>query len=56
MTYGFGDQANDISMLLATGTSIAMCNGPDSVKEKANIISDYDNNHDGVADILSKLI
>lgn len=56
MTYSFGDQENDITMLLETGTSIAMSNAPSSVKSRASMISHFDNNHDGVAEMLSKFI
>jgi len=48
-----GDQENDLSMLEAAGLSIAMTNGVDSLKAIADIITDYDNNHDGLARTLT---
>jgi hypothetical protein len=47
-----GDEANDISMLEAAGTGIAMANARDAVKEIADIITPADNNHDGLVPLL----
>lgn len=47
-----GDEANDISMIEAAGIGIAMQNGRDEVKKAAGIITENDNDHDGLADIL----
>ncbi|WP_099469841.1 Cof-type HAD-IIB family hydrolase [Konateibacter massiliensis] len=43
----FGDNFNDIDMLLATGTSFAMGNAPEEVKRHARRIT-LDNDHEGV--------
>lgn len=43
----FGDGFNDIDMLLATGTSFAMGNAPEEVKQKARFVT-LDNDHEGV--------
>ncbi|MCR5213392.1 MAG: Cof-type HAD-IIB family hydrolase [Eubacterium sp.] len=48
-----GDGDNDISMLEAAGLGIAMINAPDSVKCRADVVTDKDNNHDGLAPFLS---
>lgn len=53
--YAAGDANNDFSMLAAVGNSIAMVNGSDEVKAIASIITEKDNNHDGLADILFSL-
>lgn len=53
--YAAGDANNDFSMLTAVGGSIAMINGSDEVKAIASIITEKDNNHDGLADILFSL-
>ena len=45
--YGFGDSANDIPMLQACGTGIAMGNGTQSVKEAADYIT-TDIDEDGI--------
>lgn len=49
-----GDEMNDLSMLQAAGISIAMCNGREYIKEIATIITDTDNNNDGLVPILHK--
>ncbi len=53
--YAAGDANNDFSMLSAAGNSIAMINGSDEVKAIASILTEKDNNHDGLADILFRL-
>lgn len=51
-TFAAGDAENDISMLEAAGTAIAMNNASDAVKAKADIITLNDNNHDGLLEVL----
>jgi Cof subfamily protein (haloacid dehalogenase superfamily) len=51
-----GDEENDLSMLEAAGTAIAMCSGADVVKNVADIITDHDNNHDGLARVLAGML
>lgn len=53
--YAAGDAANDISMLEAAGHSIAMCNGTEEVKAVASMVTELDNDHDGLVAILTKL-
>lgn len=53
-TLSAGDAENDISMIQAAGTGVAMLNAAPFVKGKADIITEEDNNHDGLADILMK--
>lgn len=48
-----GDGDNDISMIEAAGVGVAMINAPDSVKASADIITKLDNDHDGLAAIIS---
>lgn len=55
-TYAAGDAENDISMLDAAGCGIAMKNATDTVKAHADIVTDLDNDRDGLADILKKLV
>ncbi len=43
-----GDQENDISMIEAAGIGIAMKNARESVRHIADIITENDNNHDGL--------
>lgn len=50
-----GDGENDLSMLKITGTSVAMGNAPEYVKEAATFITDS-NNNSGVAKAIYKYI
>lgn len=50
----FGDNFNDVDMLLATGASFAMGNAPEGVKQKAGNVT-LDNNHEGVLTGLKQL-
>ena len=43
-------------MIEAAGTGIAMINAKDSVKARADLITEYDNDHDGLAKALIKLM
>ncbi|MBQ8597880.1 MAG: HAD hydrolase family protein, partial [Lachnospiraceae bacterium] len=51
-----GDAQNDLSMIEAAGMGIAMKNGSEDVKMAATMITDYDNNEDGLAKALVDLI
>ena len=51
-TYAAGDEQNDISMIQAAGTGIAMINGTDLVKESADLVTRLDNNNDGLAEFI----
>lgn len=46
-TVSFGDNFNDVDMLLATGTSFAMGNAPAEVKSQVQNVT-LDNDHEGV--------
>lgn len=54
--YAAGDAQNDISMLQAAGTGIAMCNAAGQVKEAADIVTDWDNDQDGLVKLMQKLL
>lgn len=54
--YAAGDADNDISMIEAAGTGIAMANASDNVKQYADVVTDLDNDHDGLADMMQKLL
>ncbi|MBP7347527.1 MAG: HAD family phosphatase [Butyrivibrio sp.] len=47
-----GDGQNDISMIQAAGTGIAMLNAAEDVKASADRITDADNDHDGLVPFL----
>lgn len=55
-TYAAGDADNDISMLEAAGCGIAMKNATDNVKAHADIVTDFDNDQNGLADMMRKLL
>ncbi len=48
-TMVFGDAENDVSMIEASGLGVCMSNGQEYVKERADVITQLDNNHAGVA-------
>lgn len=47
-----GDAANDIPMIEAAGVGVAMCNGTAEAKAAADVVTQRDNNHDGVAEVI----
>lgn len=49
-----GDAANDLSMIQMAGIGVAMANGTDEVKAVAQYITERDNNHDGIAEVVEK--
>ena len=53
--YACGDAENDISMLEAAGIGVAMQNADETVKQIADIITEKDNNHDGLVPLFNSL-
>lgn len=49
-----GDSFNDISMVQFAGLGVAMANGQDKLKYVANYITEHDNDHDGIAEVIEK--
>ncbi len=49
-----GDAANDLSMIARAGIGVAMANGTDEVKAIAGYITQRDNNHDGIAEVVER--
>lgn len=49
-----GDAANDLSMIEMAGIGVAMANGTDEVKAAADYITQRDNNHDGIAEVVER--
>ena len=47
--WAFGDNINDIPMLQAAGHGTAMINAEPEDRKAAGAITEYDNDHDGVA-------
>ena len=55
-TLAMGDSGNDIAMLQAAGISIAMLNSPAFLKDMTDMVSDEDNDHDGAAKMIEKIV
>ena len=51
-----GDAQNDIEMLKAAHIGAVMCNAYPGIEEYGNYVTEHDNNHDGVAEIIRKFI
>lgn len=51
-----GDERNDISMIEAAGLGVCMCNGHEEVKAHADYITNNDNNHDGMKEVIDRFI
>ena len=49
-----GDAANDLSMIEAAGIGVAMANATEEVKAIADYITQNDNNHDGIAEVVER--
>ena len=52
----FGDSDSDVEMLMQAGRGYALLNGCDSVKKKAEFITEYDNDHCGVTRTIEKYL
>lgn len=51
-----GDADNDLSMIQAAGLGVCMRNGTPAMKAAADYITENDNNHDGVAEVVEKFM
>lgn len=51
-----GDEENDITMIDAAGIGVVMQNGTASTKQHADYITERDNDHDGIAEIVEKFV
>lgn len=51
-----GDAQNDVEMLKAAHVGAVMCNAYPGIAEYGDYITEHDNNHDGVAEIIRKFI
>ena len=50
----FGDNNNDIEMIEESKVGVAMSNATNELKQKADFITDYDNDHDGIMKFLKQ--
>lgn len=55
-TIAVGDERNDIPMLEAAQFGIAVKNAKEEVKRAAELVTENDNNHDAIAEIIEKYI
>lgn len=55
-TVAVGDEANDVSMIRAAGVGVAMQNAVAEAKAAADYVTERDNNHDGVAEVVEKFL
>lgn len=55
-TIAVGDTANDYTMIQTAGVGVAMQNGTDEVKAVADYITERDNNHSGVAEVIQRFM
>ena len=54
-TLAVGDSENDRAMLEKAGIAAVMANGMEHIRKLADIVSENDNDHDGVAEIFARL-
>lgn len=52
----FGDEANDLEMLMVAGMGVSMKNGSKEVKETANYVSTYTNDENAIAHFIEDYI
>lgn len=55
-TIAVGDAQNDIPMIEAAHVGVCMCNGNEEVKGAAGYITENDNNHDGIKEVIEKFV
>lgn len=55
-TIAVGDAENDLSMIQSAHLGCAMKNAVSEVKDAADYITENDNNHDGVAEVIEKFV
>ena len=51
-----GDEENDLTMLEMAGLGVAMQNATDTVKAASGYITENDNDHDGISEVIGKFI
>lgn len=55
-TIAVGDEENDISMIEKAHIGVAMKNGIPEIKRAADYVTENDNNHDAIAEVIEKFI
>ena len=55
-TVAVGDEENDCPMIEAAGVGVAMANASEAAKAVANYVTERDNNHSGITEVIEKFI
>lgn len=55
-TIAIGDEQNDIPMIREAHVGVAVKNGIQELKAAADYVTENDNNHDAVAEVIEKFI
>lgn len=55
-TVAVGDEENDVPMIRAAHTGVAMKNGTAAAKKAADYVTEHDNNHDAIAEVIEKFV
>lgn len=55
-TIAVGDEENDCPMIEAAGVGVAMANASEAAKSCADYITQVDNNHGGIAEVIEKFV
>ncbi len=55
-TIAVGDEENDCPMIEAAGVGVAMANASQVVKDAADYVTERDNNHSGITEVIEKFV
>jgi len=55
-TVAVGDEENDIAMLNAAHIGVAVKNATPEVKAAADYVTEHDNNHNAIAEVIERFI
>ena len=55
-TIAVGDEENDCPMIEAAGVGVAMANASQVVKDVADYVTERDNNHSGIAEVIEMFV
>ena len=55
-TVAVGDERNDIPMIQAAHVGVAVKNGHEDLKDAADYVTEHDNEHGAIAEIIEKFI
>lgn len=55
-TIAVGDEQNDITMIQNANIGVVVANAVEEAKRVADYITEHDNNHDAIAEVIEKFI